>query len=181
MEDDLYLWHCFLSGDEQAFIRLYDKYVREMFVYGLRYTTDKELLKDAIQDTLVNAYNDKNKSTHIKNIQSYLYTSLKNNLISLYKKNQIHLRYIQLSERLEVDENTGESDLIEKEQEQDKQDKIKKIMSVLSSQQQKVIYYRFIENKTIEEISAILSINYQSVQNIIQRSIKKTKDFFFEK
>jgi RNA polymerase sigma factor (sigma-70 family) len=181
MEDDLYLWHCFLSGDEQAFVCLYNKYIQTMFAYGQRYTTDRELLKDIIQDTFAKVYNEKNKLEHVKNIQSYLIASLKNSLINQQKKIQTHLRYIQSLDLSETDEDTGETRLIDKEYDSEKQHKIEKIMSVLSSRQKKVIYYRFIENKTIEEISNILSINYQSVQNIIQRSIKKAKDFFIEK
>lgn len=181
MEDELYLWQRFLSGDNRAFVRLYDKYVPKLFVYGQRYITDKESVKDLIQDTLIKIYNDRDKLTHIKSIQSYFFTSFKNNLIDFQRKEQIHLRYIQSLELSDFDEDTIEMQLISREQESENQHKIDKIMSSLSSRQKKVIYYHYIENKSIKDISIIMSMNYQSVQNIIQRSIKKARGIFSKK
>jgi RNA polymerase sigma factor (sigma-70 family) len=179
--EDMSLWHCFVSGDEQSFIRLYDKYIRILYAYGLHYTTDKELLKDCIQDTFLKIYHDRAELKHVNNIKSYLCVLLRNNLINASNREQIHLRYIRSLDPLQEDDETAEVMIINSENRLLEQKKIEKIMSLLSARQKEVIYYRFFENKSIDEISKIMDMNYQSVQNIIQRSIKKAANFFSKK
>jgi RNA polymerase sigma factor (sigma-70 family) len=175
------LWHSFMSGDEQSFIRLYDKYIRILYAYGLYYTADRELLKDCIQDTFLKIYHDRAELKHINNIKSFLCTLLKNNLINVANREQIHLRYIRSLDPRQEDDETAEVLIIDDENRLLEQRKVAKIMSLLSARQRQVIYYRFFENKSIDEISKIMDINYQSVQNIIQRSIKKAANFFSKK
>jgi RNA polymerase sigma factor (sigma-70 family) len=181
MKEDTSLWHRFISGDEQSFIRLYDKYIRILYAYGLYYTSDKELLRDCIQDTFLKIYHDRAELKHINNIKSFLCVLLKNNLINVANKERIHLRYIRTLDLSQEDDETAEVLIIDDEDRLLEQRKIAKIMSLLSARQKKVIYYRFFENKSIDEISKIMEMNYQSVQNIIQRSIKKAVKFFQKK
>ena len=42
--------------DEDFFDKLYSKYVQVLFVYGLQFTSDRELVKDCIQDVFVKLY-----------------------------------------------------------------------------------------------------------------------------
>ena len=179
--DDMVLWHSFTSGDEQAFICLYDKYVNVLYFFGLQYTADKDLIKDCIQDTFVKAYQGKHKLKHIKNIKSYLCVTLKNNIININKREQLYLQYLHSIDPSNEYYETIETQIIKKEIDSNVQKKVEKIVSQLSSRQKEVIYYRFFKGKSINEISDIMNVNYQSVQNIIQRSMKKAKEFFLKK
>ncbi len=49
---------------------------------------------------------------------------------------------------------------------------------VLSPRQKEIIYYRFVEGLSYEEICQIMDMNYQSTQNLIQRSLKKLRTTF---
>ncbi len=54
--------------------------------------------------------------------------------------------------------------------------KVKEILSILTPRQKKeIIYYRFIQEMSMEDICILMDINYQSAQNLIQRSLKKIK------
>ena len=56
----------FCSGDDRAYAELYDMYVQMLYNYGLKMTSDQELLKDCIHDVFVKVYmkrNDKNAIT----------------------------------------------------------------------------------------------------------------------
>jgi RNA polymerase sigma factor (sigma-70 family) len=182
MNDDLFLWHGFISGDEQSFNRLYDKYVRILYAYGLHYTADRDLLKDCIQDTFLKIYHDRTGLECINNIKSYLCVLLKNNLINAARREDIHLRYIQsLDPSHEDDDDTAETRIINEECRLIAQRKIEKIMSQLSDRQKEVICLRFFEGKSIDEIAKLMNMNYQSVQNIIQRAIRKAANFFLKK
>lgn len=49
-------------------------------------------------------------------------------------------------------------------------------MNQLTDRQREVIYHRFIEELSMEEIGVLMQMNTQSVQNLIQRSLKKMRE-----
>lgn len=53
---------------------------------------------------------------------------------------------------------------------------ILQLMNQLTDRQREVIYHRFIEELSMEEIGILMQMNTQSVQNLIQRSLKKMRE-----
>ena len=66
------------QGDHKSFAQLYDMYVNQLFNFGLRLTTDRELLKDCIHDVFVKIYVKREELSEVVNFRSYLFISLKN-------------------------------------------------------------------------------------------------------
>lgn len=62
---------------------------------------------------------------------------------------------------------------IEKKEEEEN---LLRLLAVLTERQREAIYYRYIEELNIDEIGVLMDMNYQSVQNLIQRSLKKMRD-----
>ena len=58
------------------FSQLYDKHVDSLFSFGSKFTSDRELIKDCIQDVFVKLFNKKETLDKVCNIESYLYVSL---------------------------------------------------------------------------------------------------------
>ena len=105
------------------------------------------------------------------NIKVYLFTALKNNLIK-----QIHKRNYYRKPRRGcpfVLELTVEEQFIQDEQYKNERKQVEKILSLLTSRQKEIIYYRFIQEMSMEEICTLMDLNYQSAQNLIQRSLKR--------
>ena len=78
--DDIALWGLLIKGDQKALEILYQRYYSLLLNYGLRCSTDKELVKDCIQDLFISLY----QNTHINvtniTVRSYLLKALRNNL-----------------------------------------------------------------------------------------------------
>lgn len=72
-------------------------------------------------------------------------------------------------------EPTVEDEFINNEQYNNQQKKVKEILSILTPRQKEIIYYRFIQEMSMEEICILMDMNYQSAQNLIQRSLKKIR------
>lgn len=47
------------------------------------------------------------------------------------------------------------------------------MMKILTPRQREVIYYRFIEELSYDDICQIMGLNYQSAYNLLQRSLQK--------
>src|SRR5688500_6200565 len=58
MTDQL-LWDAFKKGDERAFIRIYNSYSRLLYHYGCKFTQDKEMVRDCLQDFFLYLRNNK--------------------------------------------------------------------------------------------------------------------------
>lgn len=169
---DLLLWKRFLSGDDNAYTAIYRLYVQRMYSYGMNFSTDKEFVKDCIQDVFTRMYSNRKSLGVTDNIQLYLYVALKNRIIEqVRKKNRYH--DINLDEQ-----SLNESQLIADQEASDPnalQEKIRVMISALTPRQREAIYYRYVDDLPYEEITKLMGMNYQSVHNLIQRAIKKLR------
>lgn len=177
--EDLMLWQNFLAGDEQAYVSIYEKYVQNLYSFGMAFTTDREMVKDCIQEVFIRIYKNRNHLGQTDNVKFYLLAALKNTLFNEFKKQNAVKQVIASIEESEFDA-TIEDKIISFENEATLQERITGLKSILTSRQQEIIHYRFVEDMKIEDISKILGINYQSVANIIQRSLKKMRNFYLK-
>jgi len=177
IEIDL-LWQQFLAGDDSALDRLYKNCIRILFFFGLQITSDRELVKDCIQDIFVKLYETKKQLHHVTNVLNYFRIALKNRIINEMRREEIHLRYLNALEFTDVDDLTGEKQMEWLEEEQLNRKRMEAILKVLTPKQKQVITYRYIDNLKLEEISTLMKINYQSVQNTLQRAMIKIKKHF---
>jgi RNA polymerase sigma factor (sigma-70 family) len=176
-QDDTELWEKFLSGDDGAYAYFYQKYVRLLLSYGMRFTSDRELVKDCIHDVFVKLYSNHSSLKHVRQIQAYLFTSLKNELYTVFQKDKT-VYHIDVIEPVFCIDYTAEELLIAEEQEMEEQQKLREMLDTLTPRQKEVIYYRYIQGMKLDEICKLMDLNYQSLQNLIQRSILKIKKAF---
>ena len=71
----------------EDFSKLYDKHIDGLFAFGSRFITDREALKDCIQDVFVKLFTRKEGLGTISNIESYLYISLRNRINDEFRFN----------------------------------------------------------------------------------------------
>ncbi|MEG2067858.1 MAG: sigma-70 family RNA polymerase sigma factor [Tannerellaceae bacterium] len=149
-------------------------YLQILYRYGCRFTSDSEIIKDCIQDLFTVLYKNRKTLVVPDNVKVYLMVSLKNNLIrALYKENFYNRND---TEGIEFSlEPTVEDVFIDNEQVTNQQKEIQKIFALLTSRQKEVLYYRYIQELEIDKICLLMNMNYQSVENLIQRSLKKIR------
>ncbi|MDR0700360.1 MAG: sigma-70 family RNA polymerase sigma factor [Tannerella sp.] len=178
--DEKLLWEQLIKGDDDAYSCIYKKYVEELFSYGMRFTTDRELVKDCIQEIFVRIYKNRSGLTSPDNVKLYLFVALKNVIFNVFEKDK-QLYCIDTIEPVFNVEYSIEDEIIHDELIQEQREKIKRILDVLTPRQKEVLYYRYVKRLKISHICTIMDMNYQSVQNLLQRSIKKLRSTFIEK
>ena len=176
-EESRDLWERFLSGDDVAYSRLYTGYVQILVRYGLRFTSDRELIKDCIQDIFTTLYKDRKRlGSPPENVKVYLFVSLKNNITRSLQK-LTKYEYIDSETYSFLLEPSVEEQLICDEADRNRYDLTVKILSLLTPRQKEIIYYRYMQELDLDEICTLMNLNYQSAQNLLQRSIKKIRTF----
>lgn len=168
------LWMNFINGNDDCFEIIYRKYADVLFRYGIQFTPDGNLVQDAIHDIFVKLYNDRKKLKAEANIKFYLFACLKNRLYNLLKR-ELFFDKIDLEENEYLDQGAEEA-VTNALSQSEIQRTVQTVLGVLTDRQREIIYYRYIEELSIEEIAALTEMNYQSVQNLIQRSLKKIRD-----
>lgn len=71
-------WRQFVSGDNESYSWIYTTYVQILYRYGLRFTSDPEIIKDCIQEVFTSLYKNRNSLITPDNIKVYLFVSVKN-------------------------------------------------------------------------------------------------------
>ncbi|MCF0063562.1 sigma-70 family RNA polymerase sigma factor [Dyadobacter chenwenxiniae] len=175
--DDAILWNYFRSGDEDAFTELSHRYYRTLIQYGQRFTLNMQVVEDTLQDLLVHLWLHRETINDTPSVKFYLIKSFRHRMLKTIKP---LLEEVELTDRFE-DMNTEfscEDFLIQREHEYALKKQVKNAVDQLPVRQQEVIYLRFFQNLQPEEIGRLLSINSQSVSNIIQRALHNLRNMW---
>ena len=177
-QDESYIkWKLFLEGDDQAYSWIYTHYIQVLYNYGLQITPDSEIVKDCIQDVFVKIYKAKKKLTVPQNPKVYLMIALKNNIYNTFNQERLQKNYAFSLYQTEV-QLTVKNDFIDQEARHEEMNNIKRMMKILTPRQREVIYYRFIEELSYDDICQIMGLNYQSAYNLLQRSLQKIREAY---
>jgi len=173
MNEILY-WEKLREGDEEAYTYFYKTYVDALYSYGLKFTPDSELVKDCIHDVFVKLYSHRSKLGATDNVHRYLLAALKNTLFNYFQKDVEKYSIDDIEPVFDLDYN-AEEQLIADEDEQQRTKEMNALLNTLTFRQKEAIYYRYNEGMKLEDICILMKMNYQSVQNLLQRAIHKIR------
>jgi RNA polymerase sigma factor (sigma-70 family) len=165
----------FQAGDTSAFSALYDMHINILLNYGSKLTTDRELLKDCIHDVFVKLYVKKDELNTINNLKSYLFISLKNRIYDEFRK-RVYLSDTEVEDAapdLEADDT--EQLYLVREKEQIENLMVERLLLQLSPRQREILTLYYWDEKNYEDICKIMNMNYQSVRNLMHRSLTKLR------
>ncbi len=176
---DLELWQAFKSGDREAFSIIYKENIDDLLSYGYRITSDRQLIRDSIQDLFLNLWQTRMNLNDTDSIRFYLYRSLRNKIIGdIRKNNHTKIDSTNLFEDI-IGALSIEDDLIESEQLSEQLLKLKRAIQQLPKRQQEIIQLRYYHDFSFEEIAEMMQINNQSVRNLLHRAISELRQFFY--
>ena len=170
------LWQQIRAGNNKAYEQLFLRYADFMLAYGLKFTTNRELVKDAIQNVFMRIISGHEHIGDTDNVKAYLMASLRREVtVSIRHQN---MRSLDNEEpRFNMLPMVAEVDSIE-DSEEKKQliFLLNKAITRLTLRQQEAIYLRYIQELPMKEVSTMLDMNYQSTRNLLHRAITKLRD-----
>jgi RNA polymerase sigma-70 factor (ECF subfamily) len=180
-QDEAYLdelWFRFKNGDEQALNELARMRYRLLFNYATRFTKDTELIKDCIQDLFLELWYRRTGLVNNPYVTVYLVKSLRNNLLRKIKINSRVADSADFSEACErlTDNLTVETIMISDEAMSEKEAGIRLAISKLPKRQQEVVFLKFYEGMSNDEIAEVMEVERQSVSNFLYRAIGQLKN-----
>ncbi len=173
-ERDIILWNQFKNGDEHSFVAMFRNYYSRLFNYGSKISSDPELLEDCIQELFLDVWRSNGKADIIS-FNAYIFKAFKFKLIKqLAKKNKIASLGSNIGEN--AFELSHENFIINNEFNFARKEKILNAFQELSPRQKEIIYLKFYQDLSYEEVSEIMQISYQAARNLIYNSLKMIKN-----
>ncbi|MDR1719749.1 MAG: sigma-70 family RNA polymerase sigma factor [Dysgonamonadaceae bacterium] len=167
-------WKQFLNGEDEAYSCLFNLYSDILFHYGMKFTHDEHVVKDCIQELFIKLYRSRNALPVVENVTFFLLKSMKNKVIDYLRTNE-RLVYVSPDElpffvhySFNPEEDHSGIDAENKE-------KLERVLNHLTDRQKEALYLHYQMDMSYEVIAQLLQINYQSVLNLIQRSLRKIR------
>lgn len=165
----------FLFKDTVDYTNLYNKYVNELYSYGISLGFSDNICKDAIHDVFCKIYVNKNELKNIHNIKHYLFKSLKNRLLDIYKRDR-KITFDEIEDYSFSIEISVMDSIIDEEEKELLKHKVEALMNTLTSNQREAIYLRYMQEMEYEEIAQILNITAESVRKLVYRGIDRLRE-----
>jgi RNA polymerase sigma factor (sigma-70 family) len=178
---DTQIWTSFKKGDNQAFSFIYSENSEKLYRYGLKFTPDKALVEDAMQDLFAELIKNRKRLGDTDNILFYLLKSFKRKLL---RKIQSEKRY---DRKDEIDEYnfevrwSVEQDLILGEVSEQKSKILLQALRELTPRQKEAIYLRFTKELDYKEVAGLMDISVEACRNLISKAISTLKKWISEK
>ncbi len=164
--EDFILWQSFKQGDRKAYATIYHQHVQFLFQYGCRLCSDRELIKDAIQDVFYYLWEHRSGLNNVHRIQYYLATALRRKVMEQKERFSFS----------EIDDDaiiipSFESEQIIEQSKLDSQRHLNQGLDQLTARQREVIFLRYYQNVPIQEIAEIMNIQRRAVYQLLKNAI----------
>jgi len=172
--NDTALWDAFRQGNRDALDRMYQAQIRSLYSYGFKLVQNRDLVEDCIQDMFVELWEKRDRLGPTDCIRFYLFKVLRRTLYrrqSQEKNQSIH----PFSLENVLSEEPFEFRLILEQTTSRATHSLQKALDLLSSRQREVIFLRFYDELSFEEIAATMEIDVKSVYKLTYKALDSLK------
>lgn len=166
-------WNRFIQdGNLDSLSMVYFHIYDLLFTYGMKHTSDKQSVEDAIQDVFMNLIKSRKKVGFVQNQTGYLVSSFRHQLFTNLNKQkhtivtnvlqETHFEYFKSEDPDRTDSETSEQ----------LNSIVHECIGKLPSKQQEIFFLRFENGISYEEIARMLHISIDSCYKSVYRSIK---------
>lgn len=166
------IWKAFKESNWQSYAALYNTFYDALLNYGYKFTSDKVLIEDAIHDLFVRLWTSREKISNPVSVKNYLFKSLRNILFRKLKR-MSKTRIVAVDDYhpgFEINFNTENENRVE---DKEMQEMIRNIINKLPARQQEIIFLRFYEGLSYEEIADIMDITVSSAYKLLYKALHK--------
>lgn len=166
-----FVWSKFKAGDRDSFEEIYTEFVDYLFAYGSKITSDRDLLKDCIQDLFMDLYKYSPSLKNPELLEFYLYKSLKRSLVKRLQKEQRLERFDQDCHYFDL-VFSSESDDFQNDLKNEQLESLQKILRTLDDKKRELLFLKFNSGLNYSEIGELLDLKPDTVKKQVYRTIQ---------
>ena len=160
-------WNAFKQGDWDAFTALYGEFYELLNNYGRKFTRDADLIQDVVHDLFVRLWTTRMRLGDPVSVKNYLYKALRS---TLFRKIQSLSKFVELDNEGGFEVNFI-PDASFRQEEQELRKQVIALVNTLPPRQQEIIFLRFYEGMSYEEIAVIMDINMSSTYKLLYKAL----------
>jgi RNA polymerase sigma factor (sigma-70 family) len=168
------IWQGIKNSDANSLKELYQLYYHDLFNYGKRMTKDEPLIEDALQETFISIWKYRQTTAVPAVVKQYVLKIFRNQLLKIFKE-RIPTIYSEESHDFSF-EISFDQKMIAGEDSEKLSAYINTALQKLTSRQREIIYYRFYENLSFEQISEIMNMQTRATYKLIARALNALKN-----
>ncbi|SFD10013.1 RNA polymerase sigma factor, sigma-70 family [Chitinophaga sp. CF118] len=166
------------SGNYDAFTLLYNKYIRQLTQYGLKFNTDLPIIQDCLHDVFVWLWANRHKLAIHHSVKSYLFKAVRTSILHiLEKKNKLRTLHPEEGNEYNFElELSPENLMLQDENREQIRVQIEGLMRKLTAKQKEVIYLRYYEGLNFEDIAQNMNLSVKASYKLMGRAIATLRE-----
>jgi len=164
------------AGNRDALKELYLEYSNKLYNYGAKFTADKDLIRDVIQELFIHLWERRAYLGNPQDVKNYLFKSFRS---AIFKKLARSQRLESLGDAedyaFRVSISMEDHLVVEEDQEAIKR-RIQASLNRLTSRQREVIFLKFYEGLSYAEIADVLDISVKGSYKLMARALEVLRD-----
>lgn len=159
---------------EKKFISAYHLYVDEIYQYVyLRIGWNQEVAEDLTQEIFMEVYRGYSRFRGLCSERTWIFKIARNKLNDFYRKQYSQkFEFVELSHALEEGFADSSQDIEEGMIRSLEREKVRECLNALPVQYQIVLVLKYMDEKSVKEIAAIVGKSPKAVESILQRAKK---------
>lgn len=180
--ENIALWDEFRNGNHNndAFKKLYELFVDDLYRYGYNLVRNKELVEDALHELYLHLYNHRTQLGSTDNIRFYLYKSLRRRITDTLKKLNKFDSEDYIFDNVDFLIQSHESQLIDEELLNRKKQLVISELNKLPKRQKEILYLIYMKGLTYNQASEVMEITMKSVYNTVNIAIATLRNYLRE-
>ncbi|MGE4587683.1 MAG: RNA polymerase sigma factor [Mangrovibacterium sp.] len=173
-------WARFLGGDTEALASIYFDFFDLLLNFGLKYSPDRFLVEDCIQNLFTDILKNRKKQKPLVNLKFYLLKALRNQIATARRNSRKEFPSGKNRETEFSITYSFERSLIARETKEMRRRFLNLVREQLTNRQQEALYLKFTCGFDYSQISELMSISVESARTLIYRTLKSIRESFEE-
>lgn len=177
-EEDKNLIQAFFAGYDEAYSKLLKKYLKSVYNFLRTFVQDSDILDDLTQETFIKAWKNLKSFDTEKNFKTWLFTIAKNTAYDFFKKKKtIPFSEFSDDQGSNALENISDDEILPLEilEKSEKEKTFEENLQKLPNHYRIILLLHYKEDFSLQEISEILDIPYNTIKSRHIRALSKFK------
>lgn len=169
------LWSQLRQGRKAALEALYRAYAPALLQYGGKFSADRQLVEDCLQDLFVGLWQAREQLGEVSSVKSYLLVAMRRRVIRQLGRQQKRETSEEPEEYQFDCELAIDEQIAAREFSHEQHLKLQEALRQLSARQKEAVYLKYQLGMDYEDIGQAMDINYQSVRNLVHSAVSRLK------
>lgn len=168
MTGDQPLIEAFQSGDEFAFVSLYNRYKGPVYAFCVKMLADREVAADVMQDTFLRLYENRDRLLKTSSFKSWLFTIARNQCLNTMRRSKRSVGFMEGLENI-----PAETTPVSRMEKSERIALVSEGLLRLKPEYREVLILREYQNLSYDEIAAVTRSTVSAVKSRLFKARRK--------